>query len=379
MSGYDDAPRPKLRIRRIALAVALTATLTLLCCGGTVSAFFLGGLGGVEDDAMKLSAFGCGEGGPVSATGNLPNVGSYGKVQVQNAAVIINVGSKMGVSPRGWVIAIATAMQESRLSNLGNLGARNDHDSLGIFQQRASMGWGTPDQLQNVEYASTKFYEKLVKVPGWEGMSLTQAAQAVQISAYPDAYAKHEPIATQLVNMLANGAARASAITKDVRCAAAGEIAASGWTIPVKALVGSGFRVPGRPDHDGVDLIVARGAPIWATSSGIVTVAACDNDRSGASCNVDGYPGKLGCGWFVEVQHAGNVMTRYCHMVERPSAKVGDMVKAGQVIGRVGTSGNSSGPHLHFEVHMNNDRSTTGAVNPVPFMKDKGASLDGGQ
>ncbi|MDR7280290.1 M23 family metallopeptidase [Catenuloplanes atrovinosus] len=379
MTDFDGAPRPKLRIRRIALAVALTATLALVCCGGTVSAFFLGGLGGIDDNTMTLSAYGCGEGGPVSADGNLPAIGPYGKVQVRNAAIIINVGSKMGVPPRGWVIAVATAMQESRLSNLGNLGDRNDHDSLGLFQQRPSMGWGTPEQLQNPEYASTKFYEKLITVAGWEDMALTVAAQEVQRSAYPDAYAKHEPIATQIVNLLANGAARAIGSSTDLRCAAAGEVAASGWTIPVKALVGSGFRTSERPDHDGVDLIVGKGAPIWAASSGIVTVAACDNDNSGRSCNVDGYPGKLGCGWFVEVQHAGNIMTRYCHMVERPSTKVGDVVTAGQVIGRVGSSGNSSGPHLHFEVHLNNDRSSSGAVNPVAFMKDQGASLDGGQ
>ena len=67
----------------------------------------------------------------------------------------------------------------------------------------------------------------------------------------------------------------------------------------------------------------------------------------------------------VEIVHAGNVMTRYCHMVEHPAVKVGQQVAAGEIIGRVGTSGNSSGPHLHFEVHLNNDRSSSGAINPV--------------
>ncbi|MEM5874189.1 MAG: hypothetical protein QW065_05340, partial [Acidilobaceae archaeon] len=74
-----------------------------------------------------------------------------------------------GVPPRGWVIAIATAIQESGLRNLGHLGVRNDHDSLGLFQQRPSMGWGTPEQLQDPVYASTKFYEKLVRCSQWPG------------------------------------------------------------------------------------------------------------------------------------------------------------------------------------------------------------------
>ena len=87
--------------------------------------------------------------------------------------------------------------------------------------------------------------------------------------------------------------------------------------------------------------------------------------------------GKGGCGWMVEIQHAGNIMTRYCHMVQRPFVKEGQQVQAGQVIGRVGTSGNSSGPHLHFEVHLNDDRSSAGAINPVPFMKQQGAPLGG--
>ena len=81
--------------------------------------------------------------------------------------------------------------------------------------------------------ASTKFYEHLVKVRGWEKMSLTAAAQAVQRSAYPDAYAKHESLATEIVNALANGAARAVGGLVNLSCVTTGEVAASGWTVPV--------------------------------------------------------------------------------------------------------------------------------------------------
>jgi murein DD-endopeptidase MepM/ murein hydrolase activator NlpD len=372
-----NVPRP----RRIVLLVALVATLALLCCGGAVSALFLGAFNSNnnKDDALT-STDGCGTAGPIDPGGKLPRFHSYGAAQIRNAAIIIKTGSDVKLPPRAWVIAVATAMQESRLTNLGNLGSRNDHDSLGLFQQRPSAGWGTPAQVMDPVYASTKFYEKLKTIAGWERMSLTQAAQRVQVSAYPDAYAKHEGLATEIVNALAHGAARAIGDSVNIVCLSTrGQIAASGWTLPVLgANVGSGFRTPARPTHQGVDLIVGRYTVIHAASSGIVSVVKCDEDHSGRkTCDVDGYPGKGGCGWMVEVLHAGDIMTRYCHMVEHPAVQVGQHVVAGQRIGRVGTSGNSSGPHLHFEVHLNNDRRSVGAIDPVPFMEKQGVPLGG--
>ena len=158
--------------------------------------------------------------------------------------------------------------------------------------------------------------------------------------------------------------------------AAGTSIAASGWTAPLAHNVGSGFRTPDRPTHHGVDIIAPRGAEIHAAASGRVLVAQCDPDQYGRyTCDVDGSPQKMGCGWFVDILHAQNYVTRYCHLVERPYVRVGQKVRAGQIIGKVGTSGNSSGPHLHFEVHINGDRSSAGAIDPVPFMRAKGAPL----
>jgi murein DD-endopeptidase MepM/ murein hydrolase activator NlpD len=363
----------------VALLIALVGTFALLCCGGTVSAVLVGGLGG-EENADTFSTRGCGQGGPIDENGKLPTISGYGPEQIRNAAIIINVGSDLKLPPRAWVVAVATAMQESRLTNLGHLGKRNDHDSLGLFQQRPTSGWGTPKQVRDPEYASRKFYEKLKTVKNWDKVPLTRAAQKVQRSAYPNAYAKHEPIATQIVNLLADGAANAVGDSLTMVCAAGGQIAASGWTNPLKAAVGSGFRTPQRPTHQGVDLIVGRHTPIAVVSSGVVSVVKCDDDRRGRhSCDVDGYPGKGGCGWMVEVVHANKVMTRYCHLVQRPFVKIGQEVTAGDILGRVGSSGNSSGPHLHFEVHMDNDRSSSGAVDPVDYMRRQGAPLGGDQ
>jgi hypothetical protein len=119
--------------------------------------------------------------------------------QVRNAERIARTGERMGMPPRAQVIAVATALQESKLENLGHLGARNDHDSLGLFQQRPSTGWGTPEQLTDPDYAAEQFYRALQRVPDYAGQPLSRAAQTVQVSAFPDAYAQWEKMAADLV------------------------------------------------------------------------------------------------------------------------------------------------------------------------------------
>jgi hypothetical protein len=99
-------------------------------------------------------------------TRTTPAVAGWTAAQISNAATIVQVGAHLGVPPRGWIIAVATAIQESRLHNLGNRGTANDHDSLGLFQQRPSQGWGTPTQIRTPVYAATQFYGHLLDVPG---------------------------------------------------------------------------------------------------------------------------------------------------------------------------------------------------------------------
>ncbi|MGR6319687.1 hypothetical protein Q2K19_27460 [Micromonospora soli] len=119
--------------------------------------------------------------------------------QVANAKAIIAATKKAGLPERAAVISIATSLQESKLENLGHLGDKNDHDSLGLFQQRPSSGWGTPEQITNPEYSTLAFEKGLKQVDGWQDMPLTEAAQTVQVSAYPDAYAQWEQQAADLV------------------------------------------------------------------------------------------------------------------------------------------------------------------------------------
>ncbi|WP_432850638.1 C40 family peptidase [Amycolatopsis sp. CA-161197] len=128
-------------------------------------------------------------------TGTVPG---FTAEQMGNAATIVAVGKQMGVPERGWVVAIAAAMQESSLRNI----YFGDRDSLGLFQQRPSMGWGTPQQVTTPTYAATKFFEHLTATPNWQQMSITAAAQSVQGSGFPNAYAQHESKARVIANAL---------------------------------------------------------------------------------------------------------------------------------------------------------------------------------
>jgi murein DD-endopeptidase MepM/ murein hydrolase activator NlpD len=374
---YEDPEPPRTRKKLRPLLWILTV-VSVCCLGVTISIVQLlsDQSNGEENEGVLLA--GCGNNVVIDPDAEFPSIGPYSPEQIKNAAIIIKVGQDLGIPVRGWVVAVATSMQESRLTNLGHLGDQNDHDSLGLFQQRPSSGWGTPEQVTDPVYASTKFYEKLQTINNWESLPLTVAAQRVQISAFPDAYAKHEPIATQIVDTLTGGGSRVAAVDTEVgNCAQPGELSAAGWTVPVKAPVWSGFQTAERPDHNGVDLGAARDTPVVAASSGTVITSECNASLNGApySCDVDGSPEVAGCGWYVNILHAGDYLTRYCHFQYAPMVKEGDVVQAGQLLGYVGTSGRSSGPHLHFETHLNGDRSSAGAVDPVAFMNQMGAPL----
>lgn len=123
--------------------------------------------------------------------------------QRANAETIVRVGRSLGVPQRGIVVALSAAMQESSLRNLSH----GDRDSVGLFQQRPSQGWGTAAQLQDPTYATRLFFggkanpnagttRGLLDIPGWSSKSVTDAAQSVQLSAYPKAYAQWEQSAT---------------------------------------------------------------------------------------------------------------------------------------------------------------------------------------
>lgn len=118
--------------------------------------------------------------------------------QSRNAAIIVAASFRAGLPQQAAVIALATAYQESGLRNLDY----GDRDSLGLFQQRPSYGWGTEEEIMDPWYSSGRFYEELVKFDNWENRDITEMAQAVQRSGFPDAYRKHEENAIALAGAL---------------------------------------------------------------------------------------------------------------------------------------------------------------------------------
>ena len=162
--------RPRSRTRRL-----VTRLVLVLLAAGLVVAGVVGARG-------LVSNFG----GPrCQATAAGASV-DFDPSQTAYAATIEAIAEKRGLPARAATIAIATAIQESKLRNL----KYGDRDSVGLFQQRPSQGWGTVEQIKDPRYSAGRFYGALKKVKGWQEMRITDAAQKVQRSAYPEAYEK---------------------------------------------------------------------------------------------------------------------------------------------------------------------------------------------
>jgi murein DD-endopeptidase MepM/ murein hydrolase activator NlpD len=243
-------------------------------------------------------------------------------------------------------------MQESSLRNLDY----GDRDSLGLFQQRPSTGWGTPAQVTDPVYAAQAFYggpigpnngepPGLLDIDGWQDMALTDAAQAVQRSAYPQAYARWEASSGRWLAGLAGPST--------------GVCAESAWVVPIRGdyTITARFDQAGphwTASHTGIDLAAPYGREILAAFAGPVTYA--------------GWDGRYGLK--VEITHPDGTSTCYAHLSTLTVAP-DQHVAAGDVIGHVGSTGNATGPHLHYEVRLAPDR----VVDPEPWMAARGARL----
>ena len=138
--------------------------------------------------------------------------------QAHFASIIAGVSVRRGLSPRAASIALATAYQETGIRNL----TYGDRDSVGLFQQRPSQGWGTKQQLMDPSYAAGRFYDALVKIKNWETDDINNVAQKVQRSGYPEAYNDHEADARVLASAL-TGQSPAGFSCQD-RTGAAGDV-----------------------------------------------------------------------------------------------------------------------------------------------------------
>lgn len=346
----------------------------------------------------------------VTTGGAVPGFGPADSDKIANSRAIIAAGLTAGVGRRGLIVAIATALQESGLENLDY----GDRDSLGLFQQRPSQGWGTPAQVRDPTSAALAFFGGatsphynretgraspggLLDVAGWESLPITVAAQRVQRSAFPDAYAKHEARATVIVDALAEdftptatapapgGASiesavmtatdyRANGVDIDTFCSAnfepasaagagpspSGQIIPAGeWTAPIRSQITSAFGTRFHPVfrewrlHAGTDFHAAVGTPIVAPTVGVVESVTWSSSG----------------GLVVTLAHTDGVTTRHLHLSEA-LVKPGEEVHGFQAIALSGGTGVGTGAHYHFEVHVGGK-----PVDPVPFMRAYGVEL----
>lgn len=282
-------------------------------------------------------------------------------VQAQKIQIVTQIyETAMQQSPKEQPKAIASAIsagiQESNLTNV-ETPASDGSDSVGVFQMRPSAGWGTRQQLLKVDYASKKWFETLHRnVKDIEPMAMIDIAIAVENpsrAAYHSRWNWDKTGAELYAQVAAPGAANSCQTT--------------GWQLPLAAKtyrISSVFGMRLDPIdhqvqlHDGVDLAAAKDTPVHSIHSGTVIFAGPNGDY----------------GNYVGLDNGGGTITGYAHLNSIAiGLKKGDAVTVGEVIGYVGTTGGSTGNHLHFLLHLNGK-----PADPVAFLNSNGVSINDG-
>ena len=192
-------------------------------------------------------------------------------VQMANAATITAVGIRRGMPERAVVIALATALQESKLENLDD----GDRDSVGLFQQRPSQGWGSVEEIKDPRYAADKFYTSLKRVKGYQKMRVTDAAQRVQRSAYPNAYEKWADESAVLARALTGRATGAVACTVTGAPVLRGATAAAALLEGLKLDWGKGLaKTPAAIQTAGLTVAVSDTSTGWRYAHWLVSHAS---------------------------------------------------------------------------------------------------------
>lgn len=307
--------------------------------------------------------------------------------QLTHAARIITVGGQTdGVGRPGVTIALMAALTESSLRMLANTGtypesgdypndgSGSDHDSLGLFQMRPQSGWGTVTELMDPNYQARAFYggpagpnypspRGLLDIPGWQQLDPGEAAQAVEVSAYPDRYQNYQPVAETILTALTRPAPTTGGSSGGVVVPETTRVV---FPLPEGTWVRTspfGWRTDPvtfeQAFHSGRDYGAADGTPIYAVADGIVVRA--------------GYTGSWGGLIIVEHTIGGErIASYYAHMWEQGiHVSEGMSVTAGQHIGDVGSSGKSTGAHLHLEIRPGGQGQP--AIDADQWLTDHGA------
>lgn len=309
------------------------------------------------------------------------------RAQLTHAATIITIGGQTpGVGQDGILVALMAALTESTLRMLANTSAYpesanyphdgdgSDHDSLGLFQMRPQSGWGAVAELMDSTYQARAFYggsagpdhpspRGLLDIPNWEDLSLGEAAQAVEVSAYPDRYTNYEPVARTIYARLTTGGVPVPSASPAASTGQVVEPLPTGsYTITdtygerVHPITGRGSM------HWGTDMAAPAGTPILAIADGVVAQAR---------------PAPV-YGNVIIIDHlidAQPVASMYGHMPDSGvNVRPGDRVIAGQQIGAVGSAGISTGPHLHVEIRPGgSNQPQSVAVDPQSWLADHDA------
>ena len=349
----------------LALGVLLNPSAQASCLPGTTVA-----VGSLPDHLSATTS----DGTPVTLT----------RPQLEHAATVITVGGRTGgVGPAGIKIALMAALTESSLRMLSNStaypesaslphdGDGSDHDSLGMFQMRPSTGWGTVQELMDPDYQARAFFggptgpnhgspRGLLDIPGWQQLSPGAAAQAVEVSAYPDRYANFEPVAEAILRTLTSTGGTGggpSPVPDSTRVVF--PLPAGTWQ-RTDTFGPRTDPVTGEPSmHTGVDYAAPAGTPILAVADGRVVFAG---------------PVSSGYAHLILIQHTidgQTVVSGYAHMyADGIRVRENQTVTAGQHIADVGADGKATGPHLHFEIRPTGPEST--AINPEPRLAAHG-------
>jgi murein DD-endopeptidase MepM/ murein hydrolase activator NlpD len=323
-------------------------------------------LGGSSQDSAAST--GCAPPAPgVAVNTALPvqNIATFGPAQLTNAVAIINAGKALALSARDQTIGVMTAIGESSLTVVDH-GDVAGPDSRGLFQQRANGAWGTLADRMDPTTSATSYFKALAGVAGRDSMEPTLVAHTVQRNADPYYYAQYWDVAVAIVTQLAGVPIQGiSAGTGAIPCTAAapvgGAVTATGWVRPNTGPFTSGFGMRVNPVtgvyklHAGIDFAGPCDSPILAAAAGVVVDVTYS----------------AGGGHTIVVDNGGGTTTAYLHMFAAGvMATIGEQVTAGTQIGKVGSDGNSTGCHLHFEVHQQGQ-----PIDPAPFLTSKGVAV----
>ena len=321
--------------------------------------------GALEADpvaAAKLSTSALIDGESVEFTG----------AQLSNAAHILGAGRDVGLGARDQVIGVMTAIGESTLQVLDH-GDTAGPDSRGLFQQRDNGAWGSYSDRMDPRVSAGNFFAALLAVAERDALTPSEAAHRVQGNADPLHYAKYwqaavgvsETISGQGIDLVhapvgaGSGCGSASAAAGG---GAATSVGPGGWATPGSGGITDTYGNRFHPTdlewrmHNGIDLAAGGcGGQIWAAQAGTVVGAAPDSSGNGT----------------IRIDHGGGLVTKYLHMeADGYLVEVGATVTAGQQIGVTGTSGQSTGCHLHFEVVVDGSR-----VDPLAFLAARGVGF----